>query len=304
MIAEFYDTFTRPRQARGARRAARPAECSCVVGSARPAHPGGRTAGRSPRRCPTPSSSSSRAPATWCSSSSRELVTAAPARAAAPRARSGRRPRTRERRAGPDDAAQARARRPRRAAPTGTRWPRRRAAARPAPSWRPTRTPGRASAPRPPGARLLVLGEAPGAQEDATGSRSSGAAGSCSTCCSPRSGGERARRAVLNTLKCRPPGNRPPTPRRDRRTCRGWTERQLAARRAGARRHARAVGDPLVPRPGRRSAPCAGGCTRSAGRRVLPTYHPSAALRCGPRGRAAPAAARGPRARRAADREP
>ena len=94
--------------------------------------------------------------------------------------------------------------------------------------------------------------------------RSSAAAGSCSTCCSPRSAVTGRRTAVLNTLKCRPPGNRAPT-RTESANCRGWTERQLALRRAGPRRDARACRRRSGSSGRSRSVPCAARCTRSAG---------------------------------------
>ncbi len=77
-----------------------------------------------------------------------------------------------------------------------------------------------------PGARLLVLGEAPGAQEDESGLPFVGRSGQLLDRLLAEAGGSRDDVAVLNTLKCRPPGNRPPTPR-ETAHCRGWTERQL-----------------------------------------------------------------------------
>ena len=88
--------------------------------------------------------------------------------------------------------------------------------------------------------------------------------------------------AVLNTAKCRPPANRPPT-RAESAACRPWAERQLALARPAvvvalglsatrwflgptslAAVRGRVHDHPLAP--------------------VLPTYHPSAALRWGPAG--------------------
>lgn len=134
----------------------------------------------------------------------------------------------------------------------------------------------------PPGARLLVVGEAPGAQEDAAGQPFVGRSGQLLDRLLDEVGGDRARTAVLNTLKCRPPGNRPPS-RAETAACRGWTERQLA------------LLDPAVVVPLGLSAtrwflgptalaPVRGRVHEVAGRRVLPTYHPSAALRFGPQG--------------------
>ncbi|HEU0103583.1 MAG TPA: uracil-DNA glycosylase [Mycobacteriales bacterium] len=134
----------------------------------------------------------------------------------------------------------------------------------------------------PPGARLLVLGEAPGAQEDTSGLPFVGRSGQLLDLLLAEVGGDRARTAVLNTLKCRPPANRPPT-RPESATCRGWTERQIGF-----------VAPELVVTLGLSATrwflgPVALGAVRGqvhevAGARVLPTYHPSAAIRSGPRG--------------------
>lgn len=134
----------------------------------------------------------------------------------------------------------------------------------------------------PAGARLLLLGEAPGAQEDESGLPFVGRSGQLLDRLVAEAGGSRDRVAVLNTLKCRPPGNRPPTPLESAH-CRGWTERQLAL-----------VDPDLVVTLGLSAtrwflgatplAPVRGRVHEVGGRRVLPTYHPSAALRHGPAG--------------------
>ena len=138
----------------------------------------------------------------------------------------------------------------------------------------------------PPAARLLVVGEAPGAEEDRTGRPFVGASGRLLDQLLEEVGASRAEVAVLNTLKCRPPGNRPPRPLESAR-CRGWAERQLAL---AAPSLVVALGlsatrwflgpTPLGPVRGRvHDVVLPGGAVR-----VLPTYHPSAAIRFGPRG--------------------
>lgn len=134
----------------------------------------------------------------------------------------------------------------------------------------------------PAGARLLFVGEAPGAQEDATGRPFVGRSGQLLDELLGELGVARAEVAVLNTLKCRPPGNRPPT-RPESRACRPWTERQLAL-----------AAPPVVVALGLSATRWFLGTTSLAavrgrlhdvgGMRVLPTYHPSAALRWGPQG--------------------
>ena len=134
----------------------------------------------------------------------------------------------------------------------------------------------------PTGARLLVMGEAPGATEDQTGHPFVGRSGQLLDELLAEVGLDRAAVAVLNTAKCRPPGNRPPT-RAEATACRPWAERQLALARPAvvvalglsatrwflgptslAAVRGRVHDHPLAP--------------------VLPTYHPSAALRWGPGG--------------------
>ncbi len=136
----------------------------------------------------------------------------------------------------------------------------------------------------PPGARVLLLGEAPGAQEDETGRPFVGKAGRLLDRLLDDVGLARAEVAVVNVLKCRPPANRAPT--RDEGTrCRGWLDRQLA------------LADPcvvvamglsavtaLLGRVGTLAAARAVGVHELDGRSVLATYHPSAAIRFGPRG--------------------
>jgi DNA polymerase len=134
----------------------------------------------------------------------------------------------------------------------------------------------------PAGTRLVVVGEAPGAQEDESGEPFVGRSGQLLDRLLDEVGIARAQVGVLNTLKCRPPGNRPPRPVEAAR-CRGWTERQLA------------LLDPVVVVALGLSAtrwflgatalaPVRGRLHDAHGRRVLPTYHPSAAIRFGPAG--------------------
>lgn len=61
-------------------------------------------------------------------------------------------------------------------------------------------------------ARLAIVGEAPGAAEDSAGQPFVGAAGLALDQLLEASGLARSETYVTNTVKCRPPGNRPPTP--------------------------------------------------------------------------------------------
>jgi DNA polymerase len=134
----------------------------------------------------------------------------------------------------------------------------------------------------PPGARLLVVGEAPGAQEDLLGEPFVGRSGKLLDRLLEEVGLPRREVAVLNTVKCRPPGNRVPT-RAETEHCRPWLEAQLVE-----------VAPVLVVSLGlsatgwflgRVTLGDVRGRVHEAGaQRVLPTYHPAAALRGGPDG--------------------
>jgi len=135
----------------------------------------------------------------------------------------------------------------------------------------------------PANARLLLVGEAPGAQEDATGRPFVGKAGALLDELLSAAGLPRSQVAVANVIKCRPPDNRAPT-RAEVRTCRGWLEQQVSL-----------VDPPLVVTmggtalgwalgPGRRLRDERGRIQPWDGRSLLVTYHPSAAIRFGPKG--------------------
>ena len=130
---------------------------------------------------------------------------------------------------------------------------------------------------------MMFIGEAPGAEEDRTGRPFVGKAGALLDRLLAEAGLDRSMVAVVNVLQCRPPGNRAPTTTEATR-CRGWLERKLDL-----------VGPELVVTLGLSAAVAfLGRGTRLAavrgrvhevdGRRVLPTYHPSAAIRFGPAG--------------------
>ena len=144
---------------------------------------------------------------------------------------------------------------------------------------------------------MLLVGEAPGAQEDAAGVPFVGRSGQLLDELLAEAGLRRERVAVANVLKCRPPANRKPR-RAEVARCRPWL---AAADRAGRPAWCVvALGGTAAEwffGPGARIAMLREqGRPRRwhDGRRLLVTYHPSAAIRFGPRGRAAGGAARGP----------
>ena len=134
----------------------------------------------------------------------------------------------------------------------------------------------------PAGARLLVLGEAPGAQEDESGLPFVGRSGQLLDALLAEVGADRVEVGVLNTVKCRPPGNRPPT-LPESATCRCWTARQLELAAPAVVVALGLSATRWFLGPGT-LASLRGRLRDVGGLRVLPTYHPSAALRHGPQG--------------------
>lgn len=136
----------------------------------------------------------------------------------------------------------------------------------------------------PAGRPLFALvGEAPGATEDETGRPFVGKSGALLDLLLAEAGLDRSAGAVLNVVKCRPPGNRTPKSFEVAR-CSGWLRRQLAL-----------LDPPVVVALGLSSAKwflgprtvladVRGRPHQVDGRSVWATYHPSAAIRFGPNG--------------------
>jgi uracil-DNA glycosylase len=131
--------------------------------------------------------------------------------------------------------------------------------------------------------RLALVGEAPGAQEDETGRPFVGRSGALLDQLLAEAGLDRGQAAVLNVVKCRPPGNRTPKAPEVAR-CSGWLRRQLEL-----------LDPPVVVALGLSSAKwflgprtvlaeVRGRAHDVGGRAVWATYHPSAAIRFGPNG--------------------
>jgi DNA polymerase len=134
-----------------------------------------------------------------------------------------------------------------------------------------------------PGSRLVLVGEAPGAQEDLAGRPFVGKAGQLLDQLMTAAGLARSDVSVLNVLKCRPPANRTPT-RAERVRCVPWLDRQIEL-----------LEPELVMTLGRTALTWAlGAKVRLAdargvvhpwrGRWLVASYHPSAAIRFGPNG--------------------
>lgn len=133
------------------------------------------------------------------------------------------------------------------------------------------------------GARLALVGEAPGAAEDAAGHPFVGKAGQLLDELLAAAGLDRTGIAVLNVLRCRPPANRTPKPDEAAR-CRGWLDRSLELVRPelivalGSTAAAAFLGR------GVKLGASRGRPHQAGGWQVLVTYHPSAAIRFGPQG--------------------
>lgn len=132
--------------------------------------------------------------------------------------------------------------------------------------------------------RLMLVGEAPGQQEDESGLPFVGRSGALLDGLLAEVGVDRADVAVANVLKCRPPANRPPR-RSEIVACRPWLERQL---QLAAPDVVVALGSTAVTwffGPGARIGVLRGEIALRDGYKLLATFHPSAALRFGPRGK-------------------
>ncbi|RMH04597.1 MAG: uracil-DNA glycosylase [Planctomycetota bacterium] len=133
----------------------------------------------------------------------------------------------------------------------------------------------------PPTARVVFVGEAPGADEDRTGRPFVGRAGQLLTRIIENGMGLRRREVfIANVLKCRPPDNRDPLPA-EKEACTPWLEEQLrllrpeliialgrhsACHLLGRETSLSRLRGALHPRPG-------------GGPPVLATYHPAYLLR-------------------------
>jgi DNA polymerase len=127
---------------------------------------------------------------------------------------------------------------------------------------------------------LLFIGEGPGFHEDKQGKPFVGAAGQLLDQLLAEIGFDRTKAAIVNVVKCRPPGNRDPLPE-EIEACKPYLDAQIAYMRPkvivtlGNFATKFILEEPI-------------GITRARGRRynrrdavVVPTFHPAAALRGG-----------------------
>jgi DNA polymerase len=130
---------------------------------------------------------------------------------------------------------------------------------------------------------VVLLGEAPGAEEDVRGEPFVGRSGQLLDLLLAEAGLPRAEVCVLNVLKCRPPGNRKPA-RVEMANCRGWLDRQLALLDPVLVVTLGGTATEAMLGRGARLTQLRGRDHLVDGRVVVATYHPSAAIRFGPRG--------------------
>ena len=132
-------------------------------------------------------------------------------------------------------------------------------------------------------ADVMFVGEAPGFHEDKQGVPFVGVSGQLLTRLLTEVGIDRAQVVIANVLKCRPPANRDPLPA-EVDTCKGWLRRQvhlvdpavICTLGNFATRWALGPDVSITRVRGQRFT--------VSGRTVVPTFHPSAALRSGPNG--------------------
>ncbi|MDD5562594.1 MAG: uracil-DNA glycosylase [Thermoanaerobaculaceae bacterium] len=129
-----------------------------------------------------------------------------------------------------------------------------------------------------PRARVVFVGEGPGADEDRTGEPFVGRAGQLLTAMLPSIGLKREDVYIANVVKCRPPGNRDPE-QDEAAACLPFLKRQIELIDPAvivclgrvAARHLLGTTAPISSYRGR--------WTTWAGRDVLPTFHPAYLLR-------------------------
>lgn len=127
-------------------------------------------------------------------------------------------------------------------------------------------------------ARLMLIGEGPGAQEDASGLAFVGAAGQLLTRMLEAISLTRDDVFIANVVKCRPPGNRAPLPE-EIATCLPFLRGQTALIRPQVILLLGATAVRTVLGPDKRITRCRGQWTQSKGVFIMATYHPAALLR-------------------------
>jgi DNA polymerase len=130
-----------------------------------------------------------------------------------------------------------------------------------------------------PNARLMVVGEAPGAHEDQTGLPFVGPAGKLLDLMLASVGLSRRESAyICNVIKCRPPGNRNPSPD-EIEACAPFLRRQIELIRPEALLAVGTFSGQLLTRSDRPLGKLRGEVYSYEGVPLVVTYHPAALLR-------------------------
>ncbi|KJU85233.1 uracil-DNA glycosylase, family 4 [Candidatus Magnetobacterium bavaricum] len=127
-------------------------------------------------------------------------------------------------------------------------------------------------------ARVLFVGEGPGADEDEQGRPFVGRAGKLLTSLIEKMGFSRQSVYIANIVKCRPPGNRDPE-EDEVRACIGFVEKQIAAIKPEVIVTLGSVSTRTLLKTDKRISDLRGRFHNYNGIKVMPTFHPSYLLR-------------------------
>lgn len=127
-------------------------------------------------------------------------------------------------------------------------------------------------------ADLMLVGEAPGAREDEWGRPFVGAAGELLNRILKAAGFIREEVYITNVVKCRPPGNRAPTPA-EIKECRVYLEAQIRLINPKIIVCLGAVATQALIAPGTSITRLRGQWIEKDGIHYMPTFHPAALLR-------------------------
>jgi uracil-DNA glycosylase family 4 len=130
----------------------------------------------------------------------------------------------------------------------------------------------------PPDARLMLIGEGPGQDEDIQGRPFVGKAGQLLDKILEAAGIQRSQVYIGNVVKCRPPGNRLPNPDEVKER-RKYLERQIKLIRPSIIVCLGSMASQTVIDPNAKITRIRGRWLIRQGIKIMPTYHPAALLR-------------------------
>ena len=128
--------------------------------------------------------------------------------------------------------------------------------------------------------KFLLIGEAPGRNEDLQGRPFVGAAGQLLDRLLAEVGLDRTKVAIANVIKCRPPGNRDPLPD-EIETCSPWLQAQLAHMQPDVIVTLGNFATKFILQSQVGITRARGQVYHRNGSAIVPTFHPAAALRGG-----------------------